>query len=194
MDVSALGRQQKEKGTQVCVWIFWMLIGPWCWTSQSASWPRFYVVVVICEEYTRMTQKDKENKIFLCFQAWNVSLNKPLPDVKYYRNIYFAFLSAAHVSFLEFGAHSCHIFLFIENFFIRGVASFKSCCCDLSGPAAELTDQMTGTWTSTSTARTSTPAESAVESLSHAVSKIQQWVLKKILWNGLFSKALIINW
>lgn len=80
---------------------------------------------------------------------------------------------------------------------MRGMTSFNSCCCDLSGPAVELTDLMTGTWTSTSTARTSTPAESAAESLSHAVSKTRQWVQKKILWNGSLSKALNnypINW
>lgn len=136
-------------------------------------------------------KRDKENKIFHCCQAWTISVNKLLPDVKYYRNIYFALLSAASVPFLKFSAHLCHIFLFIdENWFMRVIASFNSCCCDLSGPAVELTDLMTGTWTSTLTARTSTPAESAVESLSHAVSKTRQWVLKKILWNGLFSKAL----
>lgn len=168
-----------------------MLIGLWCWTSQSASWPRFHAVAVICEEYTRKTQRDKENKIFHCCQAGSVSVNKLLPDVKYYKNIYFALMSAVSVSSLIFGAHPCHIFLFIdENWFIRAIASFNSRCCYLSGPAVELTDLMTGTWTSISTARTSTPAESAAESLSHAVSKTRQWVLKKILRNGLFSKAL----
>lgn len=171
--------------------MFWKLIGPWCWASQSTSWPRFHAVVVICEEYTRKTQRDKENKIFHCCQAWNISVNRLLPDVKYYRNIYFALLSAISVSFLKCSAHLCHVFLFFdENWFMRGIASFNSCCCDLSGPAVELTDQMTGTWTSTSTARTSTPAESAAESLSRAVSKTRQWVQKKMLWNGLFSKAL----
>lgn len=167
-----------------------MLIGPWCWTSQWASWPRFYAVVFICEECTRKTQKDKENKIFHCCQAWNISVNKILPDVKYHRNIYFALLSAVSVSFLMFYAHSCRIFLFIDgNWFMRGIASFNLCCCDLSGPAVELTDLMTGTWTSTLTARTSTPAESAVESLSHAVSKIRQWVFKKKYKNSSYKNT-----
>lgn len=57
--------------------------------------------------------------------------------------------------------------------------SFNSCFCALSGSAVELTGLTTGTWTSTSTARSSTPVGRAAGSPSHAVWKTQPWVLEK---------------
>lgn len=50
------------------------------------------------------------------------------------------------------------------------------CCCRFSGYAAAHTGPMTGTWTSTSTAPTGIPVESAVAFPSHVASKTLQWV------------------
>lgn len=98
------------------------------------------------------------------------------PDLNYCRSIFLHFrqLSVCPFSSLVH-VHATFFCLLMKSPGLRrGIVCFNSCCCGLSGPAAEPTGLMTGTWTSTSTARTSTPAGKAVESLSHAVSKTRQ--------------------